>query len=201
MRELEAFRTFVAPLVLACPDTFIDQHLITAARELCQRTRVWRAVDEFAATGDASEIIFVPPDASLFEIESVHFDGRPLRHVHFDAGKFTAEADGAPPVAVMQIRPDTLSVIPPQAGTVRISMFLMPSNLAEALPEILYDHFAQDIAHGALASLMVMPNVGWSSPEVAAYYRSMFVRTLDRNFGFHARGQHRAPVRTTPRFV
>lgn len=197
---LDPFLALIAPLVPACPDSMIEQYLVMAARELCQRTRVWRVTDVLQTTGAEVELSFVPPEASLIQIEKVEFDGLELCPRQFrDLWRHDMEAGGVPH-AYTQPRPETLLLIPSAAGTVRVSLFVMPGPTASTLPDFMFGQYAAELADGALAALLLLPGQSWTNPQLGLVHRSRFDAALDRTFAVHMRGQHRAPVRTKPRY-
>lgn len=198
MTSVDALRPFIAPLVSACPDPTMDHHVVMAAREFCERTRVWRVVDAFEAAGTETEALAVPSNATLFEIEDVWLDGR-----HLERDRFSSQQLGGSgmPDAFTQARPNTLMLVPPGIGSLRVSMFVKPAIGADTLPDFLIDQHAQAIADGALARLFMIPGQSWTNPQFGSVHRAAFDVALNRNFSFGARGQHRASVRSRYRFL
>lgn len=194
--DLDALHPFIAPHVRACPDPVIDHCIRQAAREFCQRTRVWRVTDTFPVTGGAEEIISVPAGAALVEIEDAWFND-----IQLSPGRFALGAAEGEPAMFTQVLPNTLMVRPPGAGMLRLSLFVMPSLDAGQLPDFLVSIYAQPIASGALYRLLMIPGENWSNPPLGMAHRAEFDRAMDRNFAAHMKGQQRAPVRTKYRFI
>lgn len=198
MRELDDFLRFILPYAPSCPIPMAQQHLRAAAREFCEATRCWREVDCIAVTGDEIEVICVPPYATLHEIEAASFDGEPLERVSFSNARF---AESGSPRQITQSQPNAISLAPKGAGALRISMFLKPGQDADAIPDFLYDQWAEDIGNGALARILNLPEQPFTNPAAAATYRALFERAKASNFNASMRGQQRAPVRTRPKFL
>ncbi len=213
MIGLEAFFPYVLPFAHACPDPMAEQYLRVAATEFCRRTRIWREVDSFRTDGHPVDVLCVPPGASLFEIEKAWFEGQELRPEPFSRSwrgnphheehhaEHPPRHDDGNPVAITQIAPNMIQLVSPGRGMFRVSMFLVPAPEADTVPDFLFDQFSEDIAAGALAHILLLPDQPWTNPQLAAVKRSEFSAALDRNFSANIRGQHRAPARTRSRFL
>lgn len=199
MRDIEELFRKVRPFAANCPEPTMVEHIREAAIELCQRTRCWRFTDTFETMGDEQEIICVPPYASLFEIEEARFDDRKLERsaIHSDM----MMADLGQPKYLTQLAYNSVTLQPPGKGSLWISMFLKPSQNADMLPDILVDEFGTAIGHGALSTLLLLPNEPFTNPQQGIYYGQLFQSVLDRNFAYNVRGQQRAPVRTRSSFM
>lgn len=201
MIELEAFLPLVLPYAPACTDPLAEHHVRVAATTLCKRTRAWRETDCFMSSGEPIEAVCIPPYANLHEIEDVWFNGKPLsRKSYGDAQGNACVTESGSPRAVTQIAPDTLRLTPPGRGEMKLSLFLKPDPQADMLPRFLFDHFGQEIAAGALAEILLLPNQTWTNPQLAVIMNARFEAALDRNFAFNIRGQQRAPARTKPSY-
>lgn len=199
MKDIDELFSKVRPYAANCPEPLMTEHLRKAAITLCQRTRCWRERDAFQTTGDEVEILALPPQASLFEIEEARFDDRLLERsrTHNDVVMY---GEGQPQF-ITQLGHNTVTLQPRAVGTLWLSMFLRPAQDADMLPDILLDEFADTLGHGALSTLLLMPNEPFSNPQLAMYYDQRFTAVLDRNFAYNVRGQQRAPKRSKARFV
>ena len=213
MRLLQDFYRYVLPFALSVPDPVIDQYLILAATEFCERTRSWRDIQEFDIAGDEEEIVTVPAQASIFEIESAWFLtagstqwNTPLAAVpiaSIDPTILPGSGLGVisdKPKVISQVGDGSVIVAPASAGTLRVSTFLKPSTSATALPDFLFDSFAQAIADGALALILMIPGQPYTNPELATVKGAAFNAVCDRHFGRNIRGQQRAPARSRSSF-
>jgi hypothetical protein len=176
-----------------------------AATEFCERTRLWRYADDFDMTEDDAEGISTPYGSVLHEIELVQFDGDDLgaRTVSwldaFERGWRTGGLTGKPQY-VTQTEPNTLRVVPFQAGHVNIFVWLKPSVDAEELPDFLIDQYRETIAHGALARILAVPSKPYSNPQLATAFIQSWVSRLDEFSSMGATGQQRARPRTRASF-
>ena len=199
MREPADLFRWILPSAPSCPDPVAETHIIAAARDFCRATRCWREKDDVEITGEEDEVLCVPPAASLFEIEEAYFDGRKLERVAF----LDAELDRCcMPSQISQIQPNSVAVAPRgRCGTLSISMFLMPAQDADILPEFLFDQFGEIIAQGALSTILLVPNQPFSNGALATYNAGLFADAKARYFNHHRRGQQRAPVRTRASYL
>ncbi|WP_163000214.1 hypothetical protein [Sphingobium yanoikuyae] len=197
MRQLADFLRWVLPYATACPEPLAESHVLTAARDFCKATRCWRLVDTLTTTDDVPEVICVPQDAMLFEIEAAQFNGMPLERIAYAD---VSPSEAGLPRAITQAELNSVRLIPHAAGALHLSLFLMPSQHADELPDFLYDVYGEIIADGALAAILEIPGQPYSDLTNAAYRRGRFIQAKDSNFNVSKRGQQRAPVRTRARY-
>jgi hypothetical protein len=191
------FSPFILPHVPDCPDATVEHHALLAAIAFCRHTHAWQQ-PLAALTGDGSETSFQmvrPTDAEVAKIISVAVT---------EPGLAGTDAGLPPPISGAQHIMDgmlgliafttnlrTLVVWPAQpAGTSIIAtVSLKPSLTAATIPEDLFAHYAQDIAAGALATILAMPNKAWTDLPTAAVRAAEFnarkaavARIVERGF-------------------
>lgn len=176
-----------------------------AATEFCERTRLWRYADDFDITEDDAEGINTPYGSVLHEIELVQHDGRELgpRTVSwldaFEKGWRAGALDGQPSY-VTQTEPNTLRIVPFQAGHIDLFVWLKPSGDAEEVPDFLVDQYRETIAHGALGRLLAIPGKPYSNPQLATAFIQSWVSRLDALSAAGTAGQQRGRTRTRASF-
>lgn len=196
-RDIETLFPKVLQYAPGCPEPTAIEHLRDAAVELCKRTRCWRDIDEFEAIGvGPEEIPSILPYAALFEIEKAWFNDHELEPKGY--GDDMLFHDAGEPRYIAQVSPNSVMLDPPCAGNLKISMFLMPSENAETLPQFFFDQFPRALADGALGTVLLLPNQPFTNPQLGAAFAQRFQSVLDRNFAFNMRGQQRARIRTRP---
>lgn len=198
MVSLMEFLPRVMPFAPGCAEPTAEQYVREAAIEFCQRTRGWRDSDEFTIAADTREIVCVPPYSALVEIEEMWFDGRKLTPVTWPTT--WQDRGGGAPRLFTQVGIDGIRINPPAAGTLAVSMFLKPSDKADYVPDFLLHHYAQVIADGALARLLMVPGKPFTNPDTAVAFGASFQRQLSVNFDLSIRGQQRAPARVRSSF-
>lgn len=193
MAALSALFRWILPYTPACPDPLVETHIVTAARDWCRETRCWRSTETIAVTGTETDIAIAPAGAELFEIDLARFDDNELDPVPY-TGQLPEEGI---PTQITQASPGTVMLLPAgQAGTLKVSVYLMPAIDADALPDDLINRFGEFIAHGALAGLLGVPGQPYSNPAQAEYFRKLFQGRQAAAFNQNRRGQQRAPVRS-----
>ena len=214
-RPLIDFMPHVMPHCPTAPRPLVEQALRMAAREYCERTRCWRQIVE-TPIDTQNEGIVCPEYATVHEIESAYFDTTneltPTQFSVFDPVELDASANVGAPRYITQTQPNTVSIIPFQAGTLTLTLFLKPRSGSEygvdgadtlqdrynVVPEHLFIQSAEQIAEGALSRLLALPaeTAEWSNPKMAMYYAGRFEEACSAKFNSHIKGQHRAKRRS-----
>ncbi len=202
-QPLHRFLPRILPSVPACPEPTAEAEVLAAAIELCQRTRCWRLIDDrVLPSGWSGPIaISLPDGAALHEIERAWFSGRKL-----DPEPFTdappEDLVSGPATAFSQVDRGEILLWPAgEAGTLRLSLFLKPSQGADEVPDDLFQDHLEDIAAGALGKLLLIPEKSWTNPSLAGVYVSRFEAACNKHFASNIRGQQGAPARTRARFL
>jgi hypothetical protein len=161
----------------SAPDPYVRQALCRAARELCQRTYVWREwVACVKAVSPVSQYSFtLPTDSELIRFEKVTLDGVPVDVIDWKAGwrdPVTYAADNEKAATSNDLVTFTLSG-GEVTGTVKAFVSLMPSRLAATAPELLVGYL-ETIAHGAAAILCATPGAMFENKDVARRMRDAF---------------------------
>jgi hypothetical protein len=199
MADLVAFLRWVLPYAVACPEPIAEAHVRDAVRDFCASTRCWRRVQTTVLVGTETEIIVAPAGANLHELEDASFNDKPLTPVAYDDATFDYPVE---PYQITQINPTSFVLAPKfWPGTVKISAFMKPSQAAIDVPDFILDQYGQHIGHGALSTILAIPEQPFSNPQMAGYYRQLFQDAKDANFNANRRGQQRARTRTRPQFM
>lgn len=215
--RLSEFLPYVIPHCPACPDPVAEFLLRQAAIEFCERTRCWRyvtSVEITAATVDLPALANTEVD----EIEEATHNGVRLSPTTYleslPVGLYGAQADAAPKW-ITQVGPGSMIVSPFLAGTLRLSLILKPQSgvamgfdpddpLRDAknvVPAFILSHHAATIAAGALARILMLPGQPFTEPGMAAVKRAEFDAATNSLAAKFQKGQQRAPLRTTARWM
>lgn len=174
------------------------------AKEFCQRTRLWRAQDEFEVTAPESEGITTISDANIFEVEWAELEDialEPVKPSWLDQNVplwQTLENETAK--YVTQLSPNTLTVVPKATGTLKLRLVLEPSRKAMTLPDFMVEQHGTLIGRGAAARIMLTPDQDYTNPNLGAAMNAEFKADLDRLAVKAVKGQQRAPLRTKGSF-
>lgn len=177
-----------------------------AAIDFCQRTKTWRYEDDFDVSADDAEQITTPSNSVLVDLELVLFENcdlLPKTTAWLDdnvRGWRTNTGDSSTAKYVTQTEPNTIRLVPSAAGHVNIYAWLKPSQDADQVPDYLGDQYRETIAHGALARILMMPNMPFSNPQLGAMFLGLFNSALDTFQNKGSMGQQRARARTKGSF-
>lgn len=201
MKDIELIYPLIMPFAPGAADPTMNTWIRQAARDFCERTRLWRYQDELTVTANESESIPTPFGSVVHEIEEAYFDGQMLRRVspawldeHEKLWRLAALTGKSR--YITQTEPGTIRLVPGAAGTVKLFVYLKPSDEATDLPDFIIDKYRELIAHGALARILMIPNQSFSNPQMATYWQQRFDTKLDNLFAKGSSGEQRAPHRT-----
>lgn len=191
------FAPFVLPYAPGCPDATAEHHLRQAAISFCRHTNVWQTTLA-ALTGDGvltSFAMVLPTDAEASKLLGVAVTESGLA---ISDASLPVPSDGAQRIRdgslhLIAFTEDlrTLTVWPaqPVAASIVATAALKPSMTAATFPAVLFGHYAQDIANGALATILSMPKTEWTDMNAAAIKAAEFnarkatvARIVERGF-------------------
>jgi hypothetical protein len=182
--NLEDLAPFVLPSVSGCPEPTLLHHLRQAAIEFCGRTLVWQQdldpITSVAATD--SYLLPMPADAKLVKLLAFTIDGTEAFVVTPEKGRRLAVQASSRDVAWTDDRTNVrINPVPGADGLQYVfKAALKPSQAAVAIPDEVGEHYARDIANGALAALLDLENVPWANPVKAATRRIDFEARMGR---------------------
>lgn len=206
MKALSLFLPFVVPHVASCSDPMAEQAVLSACIEFCERSlAVQNTSAEDAAVGQADYDVEEPSQQRIVKVLAVGYRSTLLRSraaemvVHPFALRGEAVAgesiDNGTPVEWFARDPGlpVVSIYPPPdeavAGAVTIKAALAPTRTATSVADALFDDFAESIAAGAIARLLIMPGQPFAAPSAAPLFRSQFLQaaTTAAIFARHGR--------------
>lgn len=206
MIDLEQFLPHVMPYAPACPEPTALHAIKEAAIEFCKATKLWRSDDEFSVSVGDCDAVCVPVGAQLVSIEHATFEGYPLVPASLaDLNRIMPDwreqkEASTLPSYLTQIDLDTVRVVPPANGTLRLYTVLAPSDDAEMVPEWLLRKHGRVIGAGALKEVLMLSGQPFFNPDLAAGFSTRFYNSIESNFSQHSRGQQRARLRTKAHF-
>lgn len=206
--NLLAFSPYVLPFAEECPDATMLHHVRQAAIEFFRKTGVWVGALQ-PLDGDGTTVGFPaqgPADAKVSRLLSVMVrragHGPERINVMSEAGA-ADQIDGGSltPVAWMGADRGLLYVHPAQqlGATITAEASFKPSEQSASIPDAMFEHYAQDIALGALATLLGVPGQPWTNEraasEKAAAFRSRTTITPRAARGGFARSARVSTIR------
>lgn len=199
--DIDEFLPDVKTFARACPDPLARRFIREAARELCQRGRVWKERDEFDVTASNCEGVCSFEDASIDTIEWAMLDETELEPKtpawldDWQADWATTDEVGTARF-ITQLTPNSVAIVPKAAGRLQVRYALIPSRTAMTMPDFLLEQYGTEIAKGAAGRILVLPNTEYTNPQLGSAYVSEFKALLDSLSIKAAKGQQNAPLRT-----
>ena len=169
-----------------CPIPTAINAIRNAAIDFCTKTNVWQEtqdVEMVAATGLPMDLTG-PTEAMVIQVLSCKVDGRLLEPVtidYLDSRHHNWEEHTGTPLVYFQPNTAQLTLYPLPANAVplRLRVAYAPTRVSNGLDSALYDNNLTTIAAGALAALMVIPEVPWSNAKLAMYYAAIYSFGVD----------------------
>lgn len=190
MAALSKFLPFVLPHVPACPDITAEQAILSSCIEFCVQTLLVQELTTASVTaGTQDYTVDVPSGSRLVKVLGVMYEDRWLTAnsienvrsavaLRGDVGG--AQAVSAIPSVYFQKTPnsDDISLYPVPADSMAegltVRAAFAPSRSATSVDDVLFEEWAESIAAGAIARLMLMPSQNFSAPPLVGAYRSQF---------------------------
>lgn len=193
MITLESFLPYVLPSASNCPEPLAIQALRNAAIDFCTRTDlIQRVFTPNVIAGTATLAIDVPNNMTVGRVMEMYYKDSRMHPATPDGVRSPLAMRGANigdativtgyPRFYFQTTPDsdTFNVYPvPDATaaltagyTLRVSF--VPDQECMTVDDTLFDDYAEDIANGALARILMTPGQSFTSVTASAAYRSMF---------------------------
>lgn len=199
MIDIDDFLPEVLRYAPNASDFAAQRFIIQAARELCERAKIWRENDTIEITAPDMQGVCTIADAAIVQIQSAMLGERKLEPVspEFLDDKmptWSTDTTEGSALYVTQIRPNTLAVVPRETGTLSVRLLLKPARNATSLPALLLEDYSEEIGRGAAGRMLVEPNS--ENPQLGLDHRTWFDNRLGVLATRLSRGQHNAPLRT-----
>lgn len=175
------FFPYVLPHVLGCPDPVLINAIRNAAIDLCTKTNVWQETQDpetVSALGLPYDLTG-PTGASVIQVLSCKADGVTItpvtidyldeRHTNWEEQTGTAHHYFQPNTSQLSLYP-----IPVADTVLRLRVAYAPTRASTTTDSDLFENNVIQIAAGALAALLIIPNVTWTDPKLSMYYESIF---------------------------
>lgn len=202
MAALTALRPDVLPHVPGCPMPMVDDAILKAVIDFCNRSRAYRFspadIAVVASTADYT-VSDLPATTAIAWLLAAELDDVPLDLL--DPGSVPqswATEEGAASAAIVASETAIgLRQVPDETGTLRVRLALRPSLTATTYPDEFHNLYQEAIAAGALAKLFAQPNKPWSAPGLVTDCRNKFDSAINAAEYRADHGSASSPVRTT----
>jgi len=208
MATLEAFLPYVEPHLLGAPLPGLLHEIRQSAITFCERTRVWKEAHAVPLRAGVSAYEVPEPDtesgqvAILEEVRTADLLLQPQTPDDLKRRYQDWQTATGTPLYYTQLDPNHITLVPaPVAkGTLSVRVCCKPDRSATAVPDFLFQHYAETIAHGAVARALETRGNPYGAPKLAVYHREHFERGIHQALMQAARGFTRAPLRTRAYF-
>lgn len=202
MTAITDFLPRARPELAGCVDAIIVNYLRDSMIDFCDKSWYWQDTLATVNTvaGTALYVIPAPTDALIADIITVRHNDiqvSPSTEAGLDEmipSWRTQTGEQAVAWIASERNKVTLYPTPTAAGTLKVKAVLKPSQTATTVPQQIFDHYLEAIAAGAKWRLMAMPEREWSNPQLALYYRDVFMRGISDAKMSAIRGHNRAVI-------
>jgi len=194
MATLSNFYPYVLPEVPGCPEMTVDLALKSSIIEFCEKSLILqRDHDPLTVVAGVVDYDFEPPTGSLVvKIMKAWYKSKELKPIAPDevdkAELYNRSFSGADtnqqePQYILQKDERTFSLYPvPDANaanalTMRVAY--KPTRVTTTFEDVLFEDYAEVIAHGAKARLFMSPGKPYTNPQLAVAAMDQFGRGVN----------------------
>lgn len=209
MATLSNFYPYVLPEVPGCPEISVDVALRSSLIEFCEKSLViQRDHDPLTVVAGVVDYDFEPPTGSLvIKVMKAWYKSEELIPLApdevedaelYNRSFSDANTAGSQPRYILQKDERTFSLYPiPDANvanglTMRVAY--KPTRTASSFEDVLFEDYAEVIAAGAKARLMMSPGKTYTNPQLAVAMMDMFGRGVNTARSRAGRGHVRSDL-------
>jgi hypothetical protein len=194
MATLTSFYPYVLPDVPGCPEISVDLALRSSLIEFCEKSLILqRDHDPLTVVAGVVDYDFEPPTGNLVvKIMKAWYKTKELQPVapdEIDKSELYnrtfegASTDGAEPKYILQKDERTFSLFPiPKdnaANALTMRVAYKPTRTTTTVDDVLFEDYAEVIAHGAKARLFMSPGKTYTNPQLAVAAMDQFGRGVN----------------------
>jgi hypothetical protein len=203
MTDLVKFSPYIYPVLPELSDMEFIAYTRRACIDFCRRSLVWQ-IDLPTMDINTSQNVYpltIPAGSELTHIMRVMVDEEDYAPVNESNGA----TFGYAPYYVSRIETREMQLVKfPQSNSpngLEIRVALQPAQLAMEVPDILYTHYSEAIAVGALSNLCSIAGRPFSDLQRAAEYREDFRHMINSATSDAASGFSRAILNTKESYI
>lgn len=164
-----------------CPAIIINDTVVRAAIEFCEKSTFWRySLDNIPTVDGVDTYTLEPPLTTVVsDIIWATYNDTPLTE-KTESGIQPYVGPGIPTYFTLS-NPRELQVAPEPGtgGVVKLRVALKPAPNATTIEEYVLDEWSEAFQHGALQRLYAMPKKPWSDPQLSIYHAGQFQQMVD----------------------
>ena len=205
----EDFLPYILPETPGCPEVVAVQAIRSAVIDFCEQSLILqRDHDPIKAVANQSEYEFEPPKNYLVtKLMRGWYLKDPLSVVSpdmvtdptvYNATFPDPNVQTGKPRSIVQKDERTFSLTPVPdetiANAITLRVALKPTRASSTCDDVLFEDYAEFIAHGAKARLCMTPGKSYTNPDVAALGNLMFRQGINRALQRAVRGHSRSDL-------
>ena len=211
MKSVSAFRTRIAPRVPGCSDALIDQAVLDACIDFCERSLVVKRMLDSFVTKPLQAIydLYGANQQGVAQIMRVWVDSTEITPLDEDAIStpfgFVSSVPGqsnpgSTPRFFNETEPNSISLYPTpdKVYTLNMRVALKPMRSATQVEDQLFEDWVEVVMDGAFARLFAMPAQEFTSPALTKYHAVQYEVGVNAAMLQARRGNTRAQSRVTP---
>ena len=175
MAEISILEPLARPYIRDCPKILVTRELLRAARIFFQETHVWREVVHVGIVGGLNNgQINVEDGQALIAIIDVRKMGETKSLLKTPDKINLPSYTGEPGVYTATTSTLYIGPIPEETYIAEVEIAVKPSLAATALPDVTLEDWGEQIACGAVESLLNMPDTAWYDPRGSVGHGNRF---------------------------
>jgi hypothetical protein len=209
MASYDAFLRYVLPDVPGCPEISAVAAIRDAAIDFCTKSLVYQeTLDPITVIAGVADYDLEPPTGTLVaKVMHLFYQDKELTPVAPDlirgATFYNSRVEGAQsrgiPSGYSLKDPRSVTLMPVPKDTERnavtVRVALKPTRSSTTVGDVLFEDYAETIAAGALARLMLTPGKAYTNPQLVAENLAIFSQGVNAARQEHSRGHSRANLR------
>lgn len=178
MKKWADFYDYLLPDVPGCPLGMADLQLRLAAREFCDKTLVWvEWLDDVTTVADVLEYDFdLTPQQEVIQLQRATIDDKHLPVLSERDIPSNWRVSASMDRSIFTLDKKVFYVVPAQSAGLAVATqcALKPSQAAIGVEDFIYEQYADVIAAGAKAKLMLSPKKPYTDGTLAAFHGGKF---------------------------
>lgn len=207
MIDLDDFLPLISPKAPGCPVPAARIAILQAAAAICEKSRLWKHTETIPVL-TLADIDLTPPEGSIvLDYDAVLFNDIPLEAKTTQwmdqcmRGWRRGDISGYPRFYT-QTNVGTLRIAPMENGLLTICVTLKPDQqMAEQLPDFLFQQYGELLAWGALGRLLTTPDQPFTNEAMGVAYLADFESRLSSLAYKSTTGQQRSRPRVKSTFM
>lgn len=204
--DISEFEPLVSPYVPGAPRHLVRRHAVIAAREFFSRTHAWEEdLPTIETDGlDGTMVLVLDDEIDLCKLVRVYVNGAAAPHeiVSPRRGRdLIREKSGRQIAFTTDLRSVEMWPRPVANSQVEVRAAIQPSRTALEIDDSMFFQYGNDIANGAIASLLLLPNVEWSNQRESVAFSAKFIDRIHSIAAATSFGNGAGPTRPLMRDV